>query len=123
MAQEAQLQEVTPAADMATEAESQPQDEQPTENLSGLVAEEFTQALEDAQTVGEPMADIAAAIAEGEAIMDEVEDDGEDKLSKLTIETMETAAIVQPENIFSTNKQKHHGKGKKGVIATDSADK
>lgn len=73
LAQEAQPQEVEPAEGMVAEAEpqpeeTQPQAEQPTEALPTSVMEEFVQALEDAQAAGEPVAEIAAAMADGEII-------------------------------------------------------
>ena len=60
---------------MAAEAEPQqeplPQDEQVAEALPTSAAEAFTQALEDAQAAGEPVVEIAEAVADGEAIKTE----------------------------------------------------
>jgi hypothetical protein len=72
MSQGVEPQESAPVADAATEAESQQepltQDEQLTEALLSSVLEAFEQALEDAHTAGEPLADVAAAMADGETI-------------------------------------------------------
>lgn len=133
LAQEAQPQEATP--DVAAEAEPQPQDEQVAEALPVSVTEAFAQALEDAQAAGEPVADIAAAMADGEAIKAEiVELEGEGRLVVITVEPEETAvtpeateatvdAEAQPEDNEPTKKPTRKGKGKKGVAATEDEGK
>jgi len=72
LAQDAQPQEVEPAADMVAEAEPhqelQPQGVQATEALPALVMEAFAQVLEDARGAGEQVADITVAMADGEGI-------------------------------------------------------
>lgn len=52
---------------MEPQQESETQDEQP-KGFPASVAEAFAQALEDAEAAGEPVADIAAAMADGEVI-------------------------------------------------------
>ena len=105
--QEAQPQEAAPAEDMAvwTKPQQKPvtQDELPPEIVPASVAEAFAQALEDAQAAGEPVAAIAAAKADGEAIKAEIiGDEGEGRLVVITIEpevTEATAEVeVQPED-------------------------
>ena len=135
LAQEAQPQEAAPAADIAAEAESQPQDEQATEALPTSVAEAFAQALEDAQAAGEPVADIAAAMADDEAIKAEIiEVEGEGRLVVITVEPGDTAAMLeateataeaeaQPEENEPAKKPARKGKGKKGAAATEDAGK
>ncbi len=68
--------DVKPVADVVAEAEAQPQDEQATEALPTSVVEAFAQALDDAQAAGEPVADIVATMADGEAIKAEIIEDG-----------------------------------------------
>ena len=134
-AQEAQPQEVAPAADMPAEAESQPQDEQATEALPKSVAEAFAQALEDAQAAGEPVADIAAAMADGEAIKAEIiENEGEGRLVVITVEPEAMEAMpepvaataeaeAQPEDSEPAKKPARKGKGKKGAATTEDETK
>ena len=135
LAQEAQPQEAAPTESMAAEAEPQQepatQDEQP-EGLPTSVAEAFAQALEDAQAAGEPVADIAAAMADGEAIKAEIiEDEGEGQLIVITAEpeTMPESveateeAETRPEDSEPTKKPARKGKGKKDASSTEDADK
>lgn len=143
-AQEAQPQEAAIAADMSTEAEPQPQDEQPTEALPASVVEAFVQALEDAQAAGEPVADIAAAMADGEIIRTEIIEDANagqlivitaeleateampepvETIAEATETPVEPEAEVQPEDSASAKKPTRKGKGKKDTVATDSANK
>ena len=100
--QEAQPQEEAPAAESAPAAEvepqqePQPQDEQTAEAFPTSVAEAFAQALEDAQAAGEPVAEIAAAMAGSEIIQAEITDvEGEGRLVVITVEPEETAAIPE----------------------------
>ena len=110
---------------------SQPQDERPTEDLLESVMEAIAQALEDAQAAGEPVADIAAAMADGEAIKAEiVEFEGEGRLVVITVEPEETAATpeateateeaeAQPEDSEPAQKPARKGRGKKGAASTE----
>ena len=128
LAQEAQPQEAAPATDVAAEAEPQPQDEQATEALPISAVEAFAQALEGAQAAGEPVADIAAAMADGEAIKAEIiGDEGEGRLVVITVEPEATEvaaeAEAQPEESEPAQKPVRKGKGKKGAAATEEADK
>ena len=133
LAQETQPQEAAQDGDVAAEAEteSQPQDEQATTALPTSVAEAFAQALEDAQAAGEPVAAIAAVMADGEAIKAEIiEDEGEGRLDVITVEHEETAAMpeatettavaeARPEDNEPAKKPARKGKGKKGAAATE----
>jgi len=124
LAQEAQPQETEPAEGV----ELQQLGEQPNEALPASVAEELTQALEDAQAAGEPVADIAAAMADGEAIKAEIiEDAGAGQLIVITAEPEATKATAeaeaQPENSEPAKKPARKGKGKKGAALADSAEK
>ena len=97
--QEAQPQEATPAEDMAAgpepQQESVTQDELPPEIIPASVVEAFTQALEDAQAAGEPVAEIAAAMADGQIITTEIiEDEGEGRLLIITAEPEATAEAI-----------------------------
>ena len=126
LAQEAQPQAAAPAADVAAEAElqqePQPQDEQAAEALPASVAEAFAQALEDAQAAGEPVADIAAAMADGETIKAEIiEDEATDRVVMITAEPESNEATVQPESELPAKKPARMGKAKKRVAAADSA--
>lgn len=139
LAQETQPQEAAPEADVAAaeepQQEAQPQDELATEALPTSVAEAFAQALEDAQASGEPVAEITAAMADGEAIRAEIiEDEGEGRLVVITVEPEETVAMpetteataeaeAQPEENEPAKKPARKGKGKKGAAATEEADK
>ena len=135
LAQDAQPQEAAPAVDIAAEAESQPHDEQPSESLPAPVVEAFAQALEDAQAAGEPIADIAAAMTDGEAIKAEIiEDEGEGRLVVITVEPEATEVIpepveaeakaeAQPEDNEPAKKPARKGKGKKGAASTEDVDK
>jgi hypothetical protein len=134
LAQEAQPQEAAVAAEAELQQEPQPQDEQATEALPTSAAEAFAQALEDAQTAGEPVADIAAAMVDGEAIKAEiVEIEGEGRLVVITVEPEATEAMpeatkataeaeAQPEDSEPTKKPVRKGKGKKGAASTEDAD-
>ena len=110
LAQEAQPQETEPAEGV----ELQQLGEQPNEALPASVAEELTQALEDAQAAGEPVADI-------------VEDAGAGQLIVITAEPEATKATAeaeaQPENSEPAKKPARKGKGKKGAALADSAEK
>jgi len=105
LAQEAQPQEAAPEADVAAEVEpqpeeAQPQAEQPTEALPTSVAEAFAQALEDAQAAGEPVTDIVAAMADGEAIKAEIiEVEGEGRLVVIAVEPEAMEVPQAPESI------------------------
>ena len=153
-AQGTQPQETAPAEGMAKEAEPQPdevqpQAEQPTEGLPSSVVEAFAQALEDAQAAGEPVAEIAAAMADGQIITTEIiEDEGEGRLLVITAEpesveateaipeavatttestTEATEAPVeaeaQSEDSEPAKKPARKGKGKKGAVATEDESK
>lgn len=137
LTQEAQPQEAVPATVVEGEMETEPQplDQLATEALPVSVAEAFAQALKDAQVTGEPVAGIAAAIADGEAIKAEIiEVEGEGRLVVITVEPEETAAIpeateatveteAQPEDSEPAKKPARKGKGKKGAASTEDADK
>ncbi len=127
LAQEAQPQEAEPATDVeAAEPlqESRPQGEQPTEGLPASAVEAFAQALEDAQPAGEPVADIAAAMADGEAIKaDIIEDEATGRVLVITAEPESTEATAQPESEIPTKKPAGKGRGKKGAATTESSDK
>ena len=132
--------------------ETQPQIEQPTEALSTSVAEAFAQALEDAQAAGEPVAEIAEAMADGEIIKAEItEVEGAGQLIVITAETEATEAPespesmpeameataeaiteateapvdteTQPEDSEPAKKPARKGKGKKGMAATEDESK
>ncbi|MEA4898516.1 MAG: hypothetical protein VB115_09750 [Christensenellaceae bacterium] len=143
--QEAQPQEAAPAEIMVAEAEPQQepvkQDDLPPEGLPASVMEAFAQALEDAQAAGEPVAEIAEAMADGEIIKAEIiEDTGAGQLIVITAEQeampepvetiaeatetpVEPEAEVQPEDNVPAKKPTRKGKGKKDTVATDSANK
>lgn len=124
-------------AETEPQQEPQPQDEQATKALPASVAEAFAQALEDAQAAGEPVADIAAAMADGEAIKAEIiEVEGEGRLVVITVEPEATEAMpesteaaaeavaeAQPEDSEPAKKPARKGKGKKGTASTEDADK
>jgi hypothetical protein len=115
--------------------EAQPQAEQPIEALSTSVMEAFAQALEDAQAAGEPVAEIAAAMADSEIIKAEIiEDAGAGQLIVITAEPEATEAIpepvgaaaeaaAQPEDSEPAKKPARKGKDKKGAAPTEDADK
>ena len=121
LTQETQLQEAAPAAE--------------------VMAEEFAQALEDAQAAGERVADIVAAIADGEDIKAGIiEVEGEGRLLIITAEPEATAkasaeatteasveasveAEAQPEDCESANKPARKGKGKKGAATSEDDSK
>ena len=130
LTQEAQPQEAAPATVVEGEMETGPQplDELATEALPTSVAEAFAQALEDTQAAGEPVADIAAAMADGEAIKVEViEDEGEGRLLVITAEPEATEATAeaeaQPEDSEPAKKPARKCKGKKGAAATEDEGK
>ncbi len=87
----------------------------------------LVQVLEDAQAAGEPVADIAAAVADGEAIKAEIITvEGEGRLVVITVEpeAMEampepveatTEAEVQPEDSEPAKKPARKDKGKRGA--------
>jgi len=121
---------------MAAAAEAEeaaPQDEQAAEALPAETMEALAQALEDAQTAGEPVADIAAAMADGEAIKTEIiEGEAMDRVLVITAEPESAEATAQPENAEAaaqpesdvpTKKPAPKGKGKKGAAPVDNADK
>lgn len=140
LAKEAQPQEAAPATDVATdvaaEAETetgpQPQDEQATETLPLTVVEASVQALEDAQAAGDPVADITAAMADGEIIKAEIaEVEGEGRLVVITVEpeamevmpepvAAKAEADAQPEDSEPAKKPARKGKG---AASTEDADK
>ncbi len=126
LAQEAQPQEVAPAEGMAeVEPRQEPemQDELP-EGLPTSVAEAFAQALEGAQAAGEPVADIAAAMADGEAIKAEIiKGEGEGRLLVITAEPESSEVTTPLESDIPAKKPASKGKGKKGAETADSADK
>ena len=120
---------------MAAEAEPQQQpvtqDELPPEVIPASVVEAFAQALEDEQAAGEPVAEIAEVMADGEII----EDAGEGQLIVITAEpearesmpepveaiaeaTAEPEADAQPEDSEPAKKPARKGKGKKGAAST-----
>ena len=129
LAQKPQPQEAAPATDVATEVEpqqeeTQPQTEQAAEALPTSVMEAFALTLEDAQAAGEPVADIAAAMVDGEAIKAEIiEDEGEGRLVVITVEPEVTEAKAeaeaQPEDNEQAKKPARKSKGKKGAAATE----
>lgn len=135
LAQEAQTQEAAPTAEAEPQQEPQPQDEQAAEALPKSAAEAFAQVLEGAQAAGEPVADIAAAMVDGEAIKAKIiEDEGEGRLVVITIEpeameampeTVEATAEAeaQPEDSEPAKKPARKGKEKKGVAATEDEGK
>jgi hypothetical protein len=116
------------AAEAETEAEvaeeAAPQDGQPAEALPAETMEALAQALEDAQTAGEPVADIAAAMADGETIKTEIiEDEATGRVLVITAEPESAEATAQPESDVPAKKPAPKGKGKKGAAPADSADK
>ena len=147
--QEAQPQEAEPAEGMAAEAkpqpeETQPQAEQPTEALPTSVAEAFAQAMEDAQAAGEPVAEIAEAIVDGEIIKAEITEDADagqlivitaepeateamtepvEAIAEATDATTEPEAEEQPEDSAPAKKPTRKGKGKKGAVSTEEESK
>ncbi len=135
LAQEAQSQEVAPAANEAAEAESQPQDEQATEALPVSVVEAFAQALENTQAAGESVADIAAAMANGEVIEDEViGDESKGRLIVITAEPVEAEAmpepveataepVTQPKDREPAKRLTRKGKGKKDAAPAEDEGK
>ena len=142
LAQEAQPQEAAPTESMAVDADSQseeaqPQSEQPTEALPTSVMEAFAQALEDAQAAGEPVAEIAATMADAQSIKTEIiEDEGEGWLLIITAEPESMEALeapeatdapeeaeAQPEDSEPAKKPACKGKGKKGTVATEDKSK
>ena len=123
LAQGTEPQEAEPAADVAAEAELEPYDEQPTEALPESLVEGFAQALDDTQATGEPVADIATAIANGKAIKAEIiENEDEGRLLVITAEPENTEAMAQPASDIPAKKPAGKGKGKKGTATTSSAD-
>lgn len=81
LAQETQPEEEAPAVEVAVlVTEPQPQEEQMTEALPAPVAEIITCTLEDTQAAGEPVADIAKAMADGEGIKSDIIEDGSEEL-------------------------------------------
>ncbi len=134
LTQEAQPQEAAPATVVEGEMETEPQplDELATEEHPTSVAEAFAQALEDAQAAGEPVADIAAAMANGEIIKAEItEVEGERRLVVITVEQEQSAtmpettaeAVAQLENNEPAKMPTRKGKGKKGAASIEDADK
>ena len=114
------------------------------ETLPVSVTEAFALALEDAQAAGEPVADIAAAMADGEVIKAEItEDAGVGQTIEITAEPETTEAMTefmdataeateamaapdaeaQPEDSEPTKKPTHKGKGKKAAAATENETK
>ena len=136
IAQEAQPQEAAPATAVTAEAETElhPQDEQATKALPEAMVEAFAHMLENAQATGKPVADIAAAMVDGEAIKAEiVELEGEERLVVITVEpeAMEampepleatTEAKVQPEDSKPAKKPVRKYKGKKSAASMEDAD-
>jgi len=129
LAQGAQPQEVAPAEDMATGMEAQPEETQaqdtlPPEFMSASVVEAFTQALEDAQAAGEPVAEIAAAMADGEDIKVEIiGDEATGRVRVITAESESTEIMAQSDSDAPAKKPACKGKRKKGTTTTDNAAK
>ena len=111
---------------MAADAEAEetaPQDGQPAEALPAETIQTLAHALEDAQTAGEPVADIAAAMADGEAIRTEIfEDEATGRVLVITAEPESTEATAQPESEVQAKKPAGKGRGKKGTSTTSSDD-
>ena len=134
MAQEAQLQEAEPAAEAEPQQEPRPRDEQEVaEALPISVTEAFAQALEDAQAAGEPVADIAAAMVDGQVIKSEIiEGEATGRVLVITAEPEsadaaahpESAeAAAQPESDVPAKKPAPKGRATKSAAPVDSADK
>ena len=147
LAQEEQPREAALAADMAAEVESnqepQTQYEQAAEARPTSVVEAFIQGLENTQATGELVADIAAVMADGEAIKAEsIEDGDEGGLFVITAEREGTAATdamaddleptleavsaagnAQPKDNKPNKKPTSKGKCKKGTASTEDASK
>lgn len=98
------------------------------------MAEAFAHALEDAQAAGEPVADIAAAMADGEAIKAEIiEIEGAGRLVIITVEPEAIEAMpgpveatveaeAQPEDGEPAKKPSRKGKSKKGAAEASAED-
>ena len=115
-----QQQEVAPVVD----AKPQPQDKQATKVLPTLVVEAFTQALEEAQATGEPVAEIAAAMVDVETIKSEIIEGGsEGRPLVITAEPENTETTMQPESDVPAKKPTGKGRGKKGAASTEDAGK
>ncbi len=122
LAQEAQAQEKAPVVDKVAGAVSQMQDEQAAEALPASAVEAFAQALEDAQATGEPMTDIAAAMADGEAIKTEIiKGEGKGQLLVITSEPERTETKTQAESDVPAKKPVNKGRGKKGATTKECA--
>lgn len=118
--------QLTAAAE--ADGETAPQEAQPAETMDAL-----EQALEDAQMAGEPVAEIAVAMEDGETIKPEiVELEGEGRPAVITAEPEEKAAMpeateataeveLQAEDNEPAQKPARKGKGKKGAASMEDA--
>ncbi len=112
-----------PLAQEAVKAESQMQDEQPTEALPVTVVGAFAQTLEDVQAAGEPVADIVAAMTDSEEIKAEIiKGESEGQLVFITVEqeAMGEAEVKPDDNALA---KKLARKRKKGATATEDESK
>ena len=106
------------------EVESNPLDEQVTEAFSVSAVEAFAQTPEDAQATAGLVAEIMAAIADGEAINAEIaEGSSEGRLLVITAEQDNTETIAQPEDNVPVKKPVGRGRVKKGAATTESTGK
>jgi len=114
--------EAEAAAEVAEEAA--PQDGQPAEALPAETMEALAHELEDAQTADEPVADIAAAMADGEPVgVEIIGDEATGQEPVIAAERENVEATAQPESDVPAKKPAPKGKGKKGATPADSADK